>query len=62
MSRDGTTSTVCFIGELMKQAERYINEGVHPRVLVEVSLKAVDGTAHALHPSQGRLVQEALEC
>ena len=33
---DGTTSTVCFIGELMKQAERYINEGVHPRVLVEV--------------------------
>ena len=33
--RDGTTSIVCFTGELMKQAERFINEGVHPRVLVE---------------------------
>ena len=34
--RDGTTSTVLLIGELMKQAERYLNEGTHPRVLVEV--------------------------
>ena len=24
------------IGELMKQAERYLNEGTHPRVIVEV--------------------------
>ncbi|KAK9802062.1 hypothetical protein WJX73_009618 [Symbiochloris irregularis] len=32
---DGTTSTVLFIGELMKQAERYLNEGLHPRVIVE---------------------------
>ena len=24
---DGTTSTVLFIGELMKQSERYIDEG-----------------------------------
>jgi hypothetical protein len=35
--RDGTTSTVLLIGELMKQAERYLNEGCHPRVLAEVS-------------------------
>ena len=34
--RDGTTSTVLLIGELMKQAERYLNEGCHPRVLAEV--------------------------
>lgn len=26
---------VVFIGELMKQAERYINEGLHPRIIVE---------------------------
>lgn len=26
-SGDGTTSTVLFIGELMKQSERYIDEG-----------------------------------
>lgn len=32
---DGTTSTVLLIGELMKQAERYLAEGVHPRVLAE---------------------------
>ncbi|XP_031103891.1 T-complex protein 1 subunit zeta 1 [Ipomoea triloba] len=30
---DGTTSTVLFIGELMKQSERYIDEGMHPHVL-----------------------------
>ena len=34
--RDGTSSTVLLIGELMKQAERYISEGLHPRVLVQV--------------------------
>lgn len=32
---DGTTSTVIFIGELMKQAERYIADGVHPRIIAE---------------------------
>ncbi|KAL6961031.1 T-complex protein 1 subunit zeta [Sarracenia purpurea var. burkii] len=43
ISGDGTTSTVIFIGELMKQSERYIDEGMHPRVLVdgfEVAKKA----------------------
>jgi len=28
---DGTTSNVLFIGELLKQAERLIQEGIHPR-------------------------------
>jgi hypothetical protein len=32
---DGTTSVVLLVGELMKQAERYISEGVHPRVVTE---------------------------
>jgi len=32
---DGTTSMVLFIGELMKRAEGYIQDGLHPRVLVE---------------------------
>ncbi|CBK20394.2 uncharacterized protein [Blastocystis hominis] len=32
---DGTTSTVLFIGELMKVAARYVNEGVHPRLLTD---------------------------
>ncbi len=33
---DGTSSTVLLVGELMKAAERYLAEGTHPRVLVEV--------------------------
>lgn len=32
---DGTTSTVLFTGELLKQAERYLQDGLHPRVLVD---------------------------
>jgi len=32
---DGTTSNVLIIGEILKQAERYVQEGVHPRVLTE---------------------------
>ena len=32
---DGTTSNVLFIGELLKQSERYLQEGLHARVLVE---------------------------
>jgi len=32
---DGTTSTVLLIGELLKQADSYISEGVHPRVIAE---------------------------
>eukprot|EP00246_Nothoceros_aenigmaticus_P002535 TRINITY_DN13400_c0_g2_i1.p1 TRINITY_DN13400_c0_g2~~TRINITY_DN13400_c0_g2_i1.p1 ORF type:complete len:535 (-),score=113.38 TRINITY_DN13400_c0_g2_i1:180-1784(-) len=34
-SGDGTTTTVLVIGELMKQSERYISEGLHPRVIVD---------------------------
>ncbi|KAL7721655.1 Chaperonin-containing TCP-1 [Entamoeba marina] len=32
---DGTTSTVLLCGEIMKLSERYLNEGIHPRLLVE---------------------------
>lgn len=35
MCGDGTTTNVLFIGELMRQAERYIGDGVHPRILVD---------------------------
>ncbi|XP_014479931.1 PREDICTED: T-complex protein 1 subunit zeta [Dinoponera quadriceps] len=35
MSGDGTTSTVLVIGELLKQADLYICEGLHPRVITE---------------------------
>jgi T-complex protein 1 subunit zeta len=32
---DGTTSNVLLIGELLKQAETYISEGLHPRLVVD---------------------------
>ena len=32
---DGTTSTVLLCGELLRQADRHITEGLHPRVVVE---------------------------
>ncbi|KAJ1649844.1 T-complex protein 1 subunit zeta, partial [Dispira simplex] len=32
---DGTTGVVLLVGELLKQAERYISEGLHPRVVTE---------------------------
>lgn len=32
---DGTTSVVLLVGELLKQAERYISEGLHPRILTD---------------------------
>jgi T-complex protein 1 subunit zeta len=35
MTGDGTTSTVLLIGELLKQAELYLSEGLHPRICCE---------------------------
>lgn len=32
---DGTTSTVLLIGELLRHAERHLQEGLHPRLIVE---------------------------
>ncbi|KAK6461918.1 actin/tublulin assembly protein [Scheffersomyces coipomensis] len=50
---DGTTTVILLVGELLKQAERFISEGVHPRVMVdgfeiarEQSLKYLDVFKH----------------
>jgi T-complex protein 1 subunit zeta len=32
---DGTTSVVLMVGELLKQADRHIAEGLHPRVITD---------------------------
>merc|ERR1719421_2646955 len=32
---DGTTTSVIFIGELMKLSESYLGEGLHPRLICE---------------------------
>uniref|UniRef100_A0A0N5B9X9 T-complex protein 1 subunit zeta-2 n=1 Tax=Strongyloides papillosus TaxID=174720 RepID=A0A0N5B9X9_STREA len=37
---DGITSTVLLIGELLKQADKYVSDGVHPRLISEGFEKA----------------------
>jgi T-complex protein 1 subunit zeta len=32
---DGTTTVVLLVGELLKQADRHISEGLHPRVITD---------------------------
>ncbi|CCH62378.1 hypothetical protein TBLA_0H00890 [Henningerozyma blattae CBS 6284] len=32
---DGTTTVVCLVGEMLRQAYRYIQEGVHPRIITD---------------------------
>lgn len=62
---DGTTSMVILIGELMKQAERYIADGLHPRIIAEGFeiakkdlLAFLDGFKEAVDPTD----REMLRC
>jgi T-complex protein 1 subunit zeta len=41
---DGTTSTVVLIGELLRHSERHLQEGLHPRLIVEGLDAAKDAT------------------
>lgn len=43
ISGDGTTSTVLFIGELMKQSERYIDEGL-PQISFSLIYSLLEAT------------------
>jgi len=45
---DGTTSTVLLCGELLKQAERFASEGLHPRVITDGFDKARDAAVEFL--------------
>merc|ERR1712203_582792 len=51
---DGTTSNVLIIGELLKQADRYIQEGLHPRIICEGFEKAKDIALKVLDVSVAR--------
>ena len=63
---DGTTTNVLFIGELMRQAERYLGEGVHPRILVDgmelaktESLKFLNTFKHECEINRDMLIEVA---
>jgi len=60
---DGTTSAVLIVGELMKQAERHLSDGVHPRLLTEGIelakehvLKYIDSSALKMDTTQRDLL------
>lgn len=59
---DGTTSVVLMVGELLKQADRYISEGLHPRVITDgyeiaknETLKVMKLPVILLHPETNAL-------
>lgn len=45
---DGTTSTVLIIGELLKQADIYVSEGLHPRIVADGFEKALTKSLEVL--------------
>lgn len=55
---DGTTSTVLVIGELLKQADLYVSEGLHPRILTEgfelAKVKALEVLESAKMPVEAK--------
>eukprot|EP00298_Acanthocystis_sp_HF-20_P021242 c27469_g1_i1.p1 GENE.c27469_g1_i1~~c27469_g1_i1.p1 ORF type:complete len:543 (+),score=231.82 c27469_g1_i1:155-1630(+) len=61
---DGSTSAVLLVGEILKQAELYLGEGVHPRLLVEgidiareASKAFLDSYAHQKEPDRSVLTE-----
>lgn len=63
---DGTTSTVLVIGELLKQAEIYISEGLHPRMVTEgfelakvKTLQVLDSMKIPIEPTKEELMNVA---
>ncbi|XP_034935616.1 T-complex protein 1 subunit zeta [Chelonus insularis] len=66
MTGDGTTSTVLVIGELLKQADLYISEGLHPRLLTEgfdlaraKTLEVLDSLKIPVEPTKEGLTEVA---
>lgn len=55
---DGTTSTVLIIGELLKQADAYIADGLHPRLIAEGFDKARAKTLELLEEMKVPLPEE----
>ena len=62
---DGTTSNVLIIGELLKQCQRYVKEGVHPRILCDGIDLARQRTCEILDSSSRKIDitdRETLTC
>ncbi|VEU33920.1 unnamed protein product [Pseudo-nitzschia multistriata] len=57
---DGTTSTVLLCGELLRQADRHVSEGVHPRIVVEGLEKAREAALEYLNEIKTSFEAEAM--
>lgn len=55
---DGTTSTVILIGEFLKQADLFISEGLHPRIITEGFEKAKDKALAVLEDMKIKITPE----
>lgn len=58
---DGTTSVVLLVGELLKQADRHITEGLHPRVITDGYEIAKDETLKVIETAFFLSVYEHLD-
>jgi chaperonin GroEL (HSP60 family) len=46
---DGTTSVVLLAGEFMKQIKPFVEEGVHPRIIIRAFRKAMQLTVEKIN-------------
>lgn len=46
---DGTTTTVIIAGELLKEAKQLLNDGIHPVIIIEGFLKALEKSKEILN-------------
>lgn len=46
---DGTTSVVLLAGEFLKQVKPFVEEGVHPRIIIRAVRKAVQLTVEKIN-------------
>lgn len=46
---DGTTSVVLLAGEFLKQVKPFVEEGVHPRIIIRALRKAMQLTVEKIN-------------
>jgi T-complex protein 1 subunit eta len=46
---DGTTSVVLLAGEFLKQVKSFVEEGVHPRIIIRAVRKAMQLTVEKIN-------------
>ncbi len=58
---DGTTSVVLLAGELLKESKQYIEEGMHPQVIIKGYRMALQIALNRVHEISIKLKEKSLE-